>query len=388
MRATHVALLVALGATPCAAVAHSGSLSLRAVHLDSKARALGGLYGSAKCPCVGLDNVKGAVTADCSGTKIVYPAEFGASCGAWEQDRHPDCELGTDRNFTRDGEVPAWCDQPWCYVDPCKCEIPDVPVVSQCLADSTWQDHPVYYSYATCGGTDAWTASKHGEACVMQKTEAECTKREKCGWDGKRCAGKEVLGVCDKKLDAAKFGAEDCKCVGIDKLDGTIEGDVGDGKKLAFPADYGATCKAWETEHYPGCQGENPPKWCDKAWCWVDPCSCGQAEPPKVSAGWIGKDVKSQGGKTLYYSYTTCGSEDLFTEKYNKEACVNQKSPAECQAMGGKCAWTGTRCLGRELAETCHASGSAAYDLNSLLRSGASAATPLAAAALLLALRA
>merc|ERR1719269_386226 len=82
--------------------------------------------------------------------------------------------------------------------------------------------------------------------------------------------------------------------------------------------------------------------------------------PVVITAGWIGKDVKSQGGKTLYYSYTTCGSEDLFTEKYNKEACVNQKSPAECQAMGGKCAWTGTRCLGRELAETCHATAPAA----------------------------
>lgn len=50
-------------------------------------------------------------------------------------------------------------------------------------------------------------------------------------------------------------------------------------------------------------------------------------------------------GKSLYYSYETCGSEDHFTKEWNTEACVNQKSKDDCLELkvrggGRKCGWT------------------------------------------------
>jgi len=340
----------------------------------------GSLYGSPGCQCIGFDNVKGEIQVliDAKRGKMPFPVETGASCATWETlGPHPDCEQGTDKNFTKEGPDPTWCHQPWCYVDPCKCKLAQVPVVSAYLPDATYQAHPVYYSYATCGGRDDYTAGEHKAACVNQKTEQDCGKLAKCGWDGKRCAGKEVLGVCNKPLDEKLFGAENCRCIGIDKFEGSIEANLGDGKKHLFPASYGATCQAHESTLHPDCKGDKAPEWCDKAWCWVDPCSCQQEEPPKVTAGWMGDTVNFQ-GKTLYYSYTGCGSKDLFTEKYHKAACMNQKSQDACSQLGPKCAWTGTRCLGKELASTC---GWDKY------RANAQALAPLSAVLLLLALQ-
>lgn len=314
------------------------------------------MYGSGGCPCVGFDNTKGEVQVLISDKvgKRPFPAEAGASCAKWDiLGPHPDCEQGTDLNYTRKNDKdPSWCFQSWCYVDPCKCDL-GTPVVSAYLPDATYQGHPVYYSYDTCGGKDSYTASSHKTACVNQKTEAACTALPKCAWNGATCAGKEIHGVCSKPGNAAELGAENCRCIGIDKLEGSIEADVGKGK-MAFPASYGAQCAAHDQTLHPDCKGADPPEWCGKAWCWIDPCSCKQQEPPKVTAGWMGPTVNFQ-GKTLYYSYTTCGAEDLFTEKYHKAACMNQKSAAQCASLGAKCTWVEAdkRCLGKELASEC-----------------------------------
>lgn len=348
-------------------------------------------YGAAKCPCVGFDHLKGTALMTAPSGKVTYPADVGASCQAWDQKvgTYPGCESGSDKDLTKDGEIEGWCKQPWCYVDPCKCDIPESPVVSSYLPTETYQGHPVYYSYATCGGDDLFTAELHSAACVNQKSEADCGKLEKCLWAGGKCAGKEVQGVCSTKVDETKYGAENCKCVGIEGLDGSVEAKP-NGKLMEFPAEYGSTCKAWEENLHPDCKGDGvgeKPKWCDKAWCWVDPCSCTQAEPPKVTSNWLGHDVRFQ-GKIMYYSYTTCGAQDLFTEKYNIKACVNQKTADRCE-MEEKCAWTGTRCLGKELVETCRGEPSSSLTLPPMppmpFKSGALALAPLAVLPLMLA---
>lgn len=350
MLATSVLALVVYSAS-AAHVVHDKSQKF-----GLRASVEGPLYGAGGCQCVGFDNVKGEVQVliDAKFGKRAFPAETGASCAKWEIiGPHPDCEQGTDRNFSRVADKdPSWCSQPWCYVDPCKCNL-GTPVVSAYLPDATYQGHPVYYSYDTCGGKDSYTASSHKTACVNQKTEGACTSLPKCAWNGKACAGKEIHGVCSKPGNAAVLGAENCRCIGIDKLEGSIEADLGAKLgKMPFPASYGATCAAHDEALHPDCKGANPPEWCDKAWCWIDPCSCQQEEPPKVTAEWMGPTVTFQ-GKTLYYSYTTCGSEDLFTEKFNKGACMNQKTEAGCASLGPKCAWAGGKCLGKELASTC-----------------------------------
>lgn len=282
-----------------------------------------GIYGDTLCPCIGLAHTKGETTADCGGgTTIQYPTEFGSSCQTWDASRHPDCETGTDSNFTSDGESPAWCSQPWCFVDPCKCNIPDMPQVSTCLPGSTYQDHPVYYSYSTCGGKDEWTGDMHAEACVNQYTQGDCMVREKCAWDGLQCYGKEIKQHCnhENKVDEAKFGSDKCKCMGIHNLPGTMEADVfGDGKKLSFPADVGATCRAWGKELHPSCKGDKPQAWCEAAWCFVDACDCAEVEPPKLMRKWFGENV-TVGGRQVYYSYTTCGSDDPYPYRFHPEA--------------------------------------------------------------------
>lgn len=357
---------------------HVASASLRIVHIKSHTSAL---YGNAQCPCVGLDNVKGELAVKIDDKKTMFPAEAGGSCAAWDSASHPECEQGTDKNFTRDGKQPSWCKQSWCYVDPCKCNIPVIPKVSSYLPDATYQGKPVYYSYATCGSVDTWTSAKHKTACVNQKTESTCGKLEKCGWDGQRCVGKELLGACSQKVDEKKFGKEACKCVGIDNVEGNLAATVDGGRKVSFPADYGSSCNAWEADVHPDCKGDKAPKWCKKAWCWVDPCSCGwYSGRPRVSAGWLGKDVSFQ-GKQLYYSYTTCGEKDQFTEDYNPEACVNQKTEAACTSQGDKCYWSkpGKMCMGNEIAQTCRGKQPPQY-------SSACSFTPLALMAFVTAL--
>lgn len=83
--------------------------------------------------------------------------------------------------------------------------------------------------------------------------------------------------------------------------------------------------QAWDDSLHPMCHGKFPPKWCKQRWCYVDPCSCNLKAPPKVT---MYLPEATFTGKSLYYSYETCGSEDHFTEKYNVEACVNQKTKA------------------------------------------------------------
>lgn len=345
LKSLFVAFAVGL---PASASRHSNGL--RGLHLSASAV---GPYGNPKCPCVGLDNVKGEMTMTTGKTKTMYPAETGASCTAWDSDRAPGCEVGNDKNYTQDGE-PSWCTQSWCYVDPCKCDIPVIPKVSGYLPDGTYQGKPIYYSYHTCGGVDSWTEKHHKEACVNQKTAEDCTNLEKCSWDGKSCAGK-ALGVCNAPLDAKIHGAENCRCIGLDNVEGSLDATLGDGRKVTFPATFGASCQPHEEKTHPDCLGDKPPKWCKDSWCYVDPCSCGQVEPPRVNSGWLGKDVTFQ-GKNVYYSYTTCGSEDAFTAVANPTACVNLKTASACNEKAHKCAWVvqENKCLGKEIAQSCH----------------------------------
>merc|ERR1719162_233298 len=55
--------------------------------------------------------------------------------------------------------------------------------------------------------------------------------------------------------------------------------------------------------------------------------------------------------KAIFYSYEACGEKDKWTGG-NREACVNQKTGGACMRYD-KCAWTGSKCLGKELVEVC-----------------------------------
>lgn len=258
-------------------------------------------FGDTACPCIGFDNVQGDTTVEFEGgQQVAFPADLGARCEKWDENTAPEC-TGKDK--------PRWCTQPWCFVDSCNCHIPGLPTMSVYAADARYRGKPVFYSYATCGGEDTWT--------------------------------KVVPEV----------GTAGCRCIGFDNIPGTTDVKIDD-KVVSYPAELGGTCSAWDKKKHPACQGENPEPWCTAKWCYVDPCSCKLDERPKVTM-YLPKATFT--GKSLYYSYETCGAKDTFTEKYNLHACVNQKDEKSCMAQVrgarkiSKCAWTHGHCLGAEL---------------------------------------
>jgi len=228
-------------------------------------------YGTADCQCVGIDGVDGDTNVKLASGKVAFPADLGARCEAWDAKKHPDCP----------GK--SWCEQKWCYVDPCKCKsLKALPKPTTYLPDARYQGKPVHYSYATCGGSDSFSSEE------MKKT------------------AKDLKATCAVKVDSAKWGEDTCRCIGLEPQSGTTKVAI-KGKMEKFPADTGANCQKWEEDRHPDCKGKSPPDWCSEAWCYVDPCSCKLATPPKTSS--YLPDANYQ-GKPIYFSYATCGGED------------------------------------------------------------------------------
>jgi len=159
---------------PIAVIVSCASASLLRVQVTNHTQELDvpHSYGSSKCPCVGIDEVGGTTEVTAGGQKVDYPADLGARCQAWDEKRAPgDCT----------GANPAsWCSKQWCYVDPCNCDIPDIPKISAYLPDAKYQGKPVYYSYETCGAKDEYTTKNHKEACVNQPSKDVCNGKPKC----------------------------------------------------------------------------------------------------------------------------------------------------------------------------------------------------------------
>jgi len=143
--------------------------------------------GVPECRCVGFEHREGTIPVAIGDGKIDYPAEIGGSCQAWDQDRHPSC---------RGDKAPEWCHQTWCFVNPCECGLEVPPKVSGYLPKVTFRGRPLYFSYAACGNKDSYTESEYKDACVNQKSEADCTGKEKCGWTGSVCKGKDLIEAC------------------------------------------------------------------------------------------------------------------------------------------------------------------------------------------------
>lgn len=260
-----------------------------------------GDYGSSKCPCIGFDNLDGETEVTIKkGEKTSYPADLGGSCDAWDDEQHPDCDKDAK-------DAPSWCKQEWCYVDPKNCHLDVLPKKSAYLPKAKFQGLPVHFSYATCGGKDTWSQA------------------------------------------VPEYGTSGCRCIGIDNSPGTTMVKIGEGKRMRYPAEVGGECKAWDEDRHPDCQGDDAPSWCKSNWCFVDPCSCDHAVPPKLSVYLA--DATFQ-GRPIYYSYATCGAKDTWTSSENKAACVNQATSKACGEME-KCAWDGKRCLGKDLVKVC-----------------------------------
>lgn len=301
-------------------------------------------YGNSDCRCVGLDKVTGEISINAAGSQIAFPGDLGAHCEAWDDKRHPSC--------SDSDEGADWCKQPWCFVDPCRCSIPTLPKISSYMPNASFRGRTVYYSYATCGGTDTWTANNSEFACQNIKTQEKCLAAStKCLWAKGRCGGKDLMGNCTEEDNSTLFGTKGCRCVGVLGRGGSLDLSI-NGESITYPGDTGSSCAAWDNASHPDCSANSSskPDWCGKQWCYVDPCSCGMDVPPKIATYTDGAMFQ---GRKLYYSYSTCGATDSWTSGNNAAACVNQKTEGDCSAMA-KCRWTEySGCLGTELAAVC-----------------------------------
>lgn len=248
-------------------------------HLDVASSVETKGYGDGQCPCVGIA-VSGLTTVKINGSSEVglYPASIGSSCRPWDEGLYPG---------SCDGDNSAsWCSDSWCYVDPCNCNIGTNPTESGYLKGATYEGKQIFYSYATCGGSNTYKTPPSDE-----QTQA-----------------------CSAQWDAAKFGLSDCPCVGIDGVTGNtdvvIGGKIFPGK---YPADIGSGCAAWDEGLYPGsCNSSSPALWCSQKWCYVDKDNCvlPQGQKGPFSTDYL-PGAKFQ-GKGLYYSYVTCGATNSY----------------------------------------------------------------------------
>jgi len=84
----------------------------------------------------------------------MYPADYGESC---KSHKEPGASACFDITLTvpvekTGSDKASWCDDPWCYVDPCACAASD-PTASDYFPAM------LSYSYATCGSANAYVAA-------------------------------------------------------------------------------------------------------------------------------------------------------------------------------------------------------------------------------------
>jgi hypothetical protein len=101
------------------------------------------VLGQDECKCIGIQHSTGSVESSVA-DGLVYPANVGASCKAWDlaAKGHPDCN---------DDGMKDWCSAKWCYVDPCSCTLNIAPTHSHYLPKAKVGKVALYYSYETCG---------------------------------------------------------------------------------------------------------------------------------------------------------------------------------------------------------------------------------------------
>jgi len=83
----------------------------------------------------------------------LYPASYGESC---QKHKEPGTTSCYNQSLSVPMELPlgqraTWCEDQWCYIDVCSC---DDPGATQSFY---WPDVSLFYSYSTCGATDAYT---------------------------------------------------------------------------------------------------------------------------------------------------------------------------------------------------------------------------------------
>jgi len=316
-------------------------------------------YGSTlndpNCPCLGTNY---QVDADGDGNVATlslgdYDASYGESCKAHAEPGASACQGATPA---------AWCSSPWCYVDPCFCSGPTDIGESDYFSTPTASGKRLFYSYAACGSTDAYSSAK-----CPSLAETACTASDECTWAADAC------GVATAKVTTARtaancsavdwgsFGSQ-CMCLGTNKQERMddngfakvmVNKEAIDPKK--YDAGYGAVCQAHAEPGAADCKKATPEAWCSSKWCYVDPCKCNGP----TDFGLSDYFTTTVDNNSLYYSYAACGNADA----YSAAKCTAITTSTACTAED-ECAWSAT-------ASTCGANGATVLDARTAMGCGA-----------------
>ena len=230
----------------------------------------------------------------------LYPYDYGAMCKAHAEPGYSSCS----------GDNPAdWCDDPWCYVDPCTCN-------GFALAASDYFEGSgvsLFYSYAVCGSSDDYNIVK----CTAITDEVACNAEDECTYSSGSCQVDlaATMNALEEVRTSAScpplYGNPACPCIqdnGQTIVDNTVITDKAGFSGHAYPFDYGEQCTAHAEPGVASCSDPFPPAWCGSAWCYIDPCNCNDE-----NVGLSDYFTTTASGKPLYFSYATCGSLDTYS---------------------------------------------------------------------------
>lgn len=183
--------------------------SLALALLMSRGRAVGQM-GDPKCQCIGTD-LKGdfatkqhscdytfAIDGKCMVSQkftddpgvnwSTFAGDYGQTCKAHVEYQSGSCsDLSTVPPTPKVHGKATWCDSPWCYVDQCNCESPDIKKSDYFNLKN---GEELYYSYGTCAGTNTYCSESQTANCVSTDVG-----NENCAGDVADAAFAPAIGV-------------------------------------------------------------------------------------------------------------------------------------------------------------------------------------------------
>eukprot|EP00927_Polykrikos_kofoidii_P032241 TRINITY_DN27529_c0_g1_i1.p1 TRINITY_DN27529_c0_g1~~TRINITY_DN27529_c0_g1_i1.p1 ORF type:complete len:1769 (+),score=232.36 TRINITY_DN27529_c0_g1_i1:539-5308(+) len=319
--------------------------------------------GKRECPCVGIAGLNGTVEITFNDKVYTnFPVDMGASCAAWDDGRFPGRCENTDQE---PGIGNSWCAQPFCFVDPCNCDLLTVPRKIDNIQGASYLGNDLYYSYETCEGYDFFSEERSANLCFRNNNTVSCLENEMCYWSRvyQKCIVKKLKSSCERRIPYQIYGHPDCRCVGIRNLPGTTTIHFYNDTMLEYPASTGSVCESWDDGlHLGACTDQdrtigNGTDWCAARWCYVDPCYCSIPTDPENSTY---LPYSSRRAHRLAVSYATC-TDAAMTDSPDEETgksmlCNVLKTPELCTDLGAKdCTWAVMikRCVPIDLLPMC-----------------------------------
>merc|ERR1712232_698276 len=119
-------------------------------------------------------------------------------------------ELGVHPDCPTDGlDLPSWCSQKWCFVDPCRCRTSSPPLVTMnANRHLRFQGKSAHWSSETCGSIDTWTPLHPQDYCVNLQSEEECAKQRRCSWNSSTCLAMSFAELCPTQEETGLLALE------------------------------------------------------------------------------------------------------------------------------------------------------------------------------------